>query len=175
MLLSEQRLRLNRGKWPMTKCLLYPLCNHISHKILSRTGLRLNPVVISLAAAYLVAGTYSLLHNPQVDTFTVEEWMWGIRDGYFGQMLSTFMKHGGLPAVDPVQVVPFTPQEWWWSMRDGYVGDMIEQSWKNGGLVVSESVDDLAPTTILPEEWAWAVKDGYLSDMITHYFKHGGL
>ena len=60
-------------------------------------------------------------------------------------------------------------------MRDGYVGDMIEQSWKNGGLVVSESVDDLAPTTFLPEEWAWAVKDGYLNNMITHYFKHGGL
>lgn len=160
---------------PMTKYFLSSLQLFISNKILSRTGLRLNPVVISIAAVYLVAGTYSLLHNPQVDTFTVEEWMWGIRDGYFGQMLSTFMKHGGLPAVDPVQVVPFTPQEWWWSMRDGYVGDMIEQSWKNGGLVVSESVDDLAPTTILPEEWAWAVKDGYLSDMITHNFKHGGL
>lgn len=41
-----------------------------------------------------------MLHNPDVEMFSVQEWWWGIRDGYGGQMLSASLKHGGMLAVD---------------------------------------------------------------------------
>jgi len=137
----------------------------------------LSPVVVSLGAAYLVAGAYTMVHNPGVEVFTPEEFWWGVRDGYAGEMISAFLRHGGLPAVDQVDVSPFTPQEVWWSIRDGYFGDMLAQATKNGGLVeyVDTPVNDIATASFLPEEWYNSVKDGYASDMISHYFKHGGL
>jgi hypothetical protein len=135
----------------------------------------LSPLIISLGAAYFVAGAYTILQNPGVEAFTPEEWFWGIRDGYAGEMVSTFMKHGGLPAVDQVAFTPFTPQEWWWSLRDGYMSDMISQTAKNGGLIIDAPVDEIATSAFLPEEWSASIKDGYATEMISHYFKHGGL
>lgn len=144
-----------------------------------KSAFNLTPAVATLGAAYLVAGAYTMLHNPGVETFTAQEWYWGIRDGYAGDMISAFVRHGGLPAVDPIEVTPFTPQEFWWSLRDGYFGDMVAQVAKNGGLVnypdAPVDVDEICATAFLPEEWSSAIKDGYASDMISHYFKHGGL
>jgi len=141
-----------------------------------KSTFKLNPVVVSLGAAYLAAGAWSMVHHPGVEPFTAQEWAWGIRDGYAGEMIQTFMKHGGMPAVDQVDVTPFTPQEWWWSVRDGYFSEMFAQSAKNGGLVVYDApVEDIVTAQFLPEEWSNAIKDGYASDMISHYFKHGGL
>lgn len=139
-----------------------------------------NPVYLSLAVAYLIAGVFSVSHNPGVEAFTAEEWWWSIRDGYAGDMIYSFLKYGGLPTVDPfvADVTPFTPQEWWWSLRDGYFGDMLAQSVKNGGMVSTcsdSSMEDSVTLAILPEEWSYAVKDGYLSNILSHYFKHGGL
>lgn len=141
----------------------------------------LNPLYLSLALAYLIAGAYSISHNPGVDAFTAEEWYWSIRDGYVGDMISSFLKYGGLPAIDPAvshDVTPFTPQEWWWSLRDGYFGDIMAQSIKHGGFVsnsLDSSIDDSVTLAFVPEEWKFAVKDGYLSNMVSHYFKNGGL
>jgi hypothetical protein len=148
-----------------------------SRLILNRKStFKLNPVVVSLGAAYLAAGAWSMVHHPGVEPFTAQEWAWGIRDGYAGEMIQTFMKHGGMPAVDQVDVTPFTPQEWWWSVRDGYFSEMFSQSAKNGGLVVYDApVEDIVTAQFLPEEWSNAIKDGYASDMISHYFKNGGL
>ena len=147
-------------------------------------------MAVSLAAAYLVGGVYTVAHNPGVEMFTPQEWWWGIRDGYAEEMMSSMIKYGGLPAIDPSSITPFTPQEVWWSVRDGYFGELFSQSLKNGGLVDADTtlamddtvsvlnslaMDDVSTVPFLPEEWRSAVKDGYLSDMISHYFKHGGL
>ena len=148
---------------------------------LHSSGIRLNPLAVSFAAAYLVGGAFTVAHISGAELFTPQEWMWGIRDGYAGEMFSSFVRYGGLPAVDPVAVTPFTPQEIWWSVRDGYFGELISQSVKNGGLVdytdasTAMAIDDIGTIPFLPEEWSNAVKDGYLSDMISHQFKHGGL
>jgi len=148
---------------------------------LHSSGIRLNPLAVSLAAAYLVGGAFTVAHISGAELFTPQEWMWGIRDGYAGEMFSSFVRYGGLPAVDPVAVTPFTPQEIWWSVRDGYFGELISQSVKNGGLVdytdasTAMAMDDIVTIPFLPEEWSNAVKDGYLADMISHQFKHGGL
>lgn len=119
----------------------------------SKSTFNLTPVVASLGAAYLVAGAYTMLNNPGVEVFTPQEWFWAIRDGYAGDMVSVFLKHGGLPAVDPVSVSAFTPQEWWWAMRDGYMGEMISQASKNGGLITyaDAPIDDIATAPFLPE------------------------
>ena len=131
-----------------------------------------------------------MAHNPGVEMFTPQEWWWGVRDGYAGEMMSSMVKYGGLPAIDQLSVTPFTPQEVWWSVRDGYFGELFSQSLKNGGLVdvdtslamddavtvlKSVAMDDTVTVPFLPEEWTSAVKDGYLSDMISHYYKNGGL
>jgi len=66
----------------------------------SKSAFNPTPVFITLGAVYLIAGAYSMLHNPDVEMFSVQEWWWGIRDGYGGQMLSASLKHGGMLAVD---------------------------------------------------------------------------
>jgi len=57
--------------------------------------------------------------------FTMDEWAWSLRDGYFFDML----KHGGLNAEVGDGLTPFTFQEWGWAARDGYFFDMF----KHGG------------------------------------------
>eukprot|EP00553_Chaetoceros_curvisetus_P007908 CAMPEP_0204614212 /NCGR_PEP_ID=MMETSP0717-20131115/1984_1 /ASSEMBLY_ACC=CAM_ASM_000666 /TAXON_ID=230516 /ORGANISM="Chaetoceros curvisetus" /LENGTH=256 /DNA_ID=CAMNT_0051626825 /DNA_START=21 /DNA_END=791 /DNA_ORIENTATION=+ len=136
------------------------------------------PYLFAASAAYILVGLYALSQNPGVEPFTAQEYLWSIRDGYFGDMIMQTLKHGGLRPVEDAVILPFTPQEWWWALRDGYVFEMMEQSAKNGGLVVdASSVNDidLAYNPFLPEEWGMAVRDGYLSDMISHYMRNGGL
>lgn len=146
----------------------------------SSLGHQLNPTpyLLTAAAAYILAGLHVLSQNPGVEPFTAQEYLWSIRDGYFGEMVMQTVQHGGLQPVEDTSILLFTPQEWWWSLRDGYLFEMIEQSAKNGGLVVDASSAgnvDLGNNPFLPEEWGMAVRDGYLSDMISHYMRHGGL
>eukprot|EP00557_Chaetoceros_sp_GSL56_P005064 CAMPEP_0176497868 /NCGR_PEP_ID=MMETSP0200_2-20121128/11982_1 /TAXON_ID=947934 /ORGANISM="Chaetoceros sp., Strain GSL56" /LENGTH=243 /DNA_ID=CAMNT_0017895967 /DNA_START=105 /DNA_END=833 /DNA_ORIENTATION=+ len=136
------------------------LRSKIAQKQKQSTSLFLNPVYASLAAAYLIAGAYSISHSPGIDAFTAEEWWWSIRDGYVLDLISSFMKYGGLPAIDPtvsvVDITPFTLQEWWWSLRDGYFGDILAQSFKNGGMIsasLDSSIEDGVALAFLPEEW----------------------
>lgn len=137
------------------------------------------PYLLTATAAYLCMGLYTLSQNPGVEPFTAQEYLWSIRDGYFGEMVMQTIRHGGLRPVEDLTILPFTPQEWWWALRDGYIFEMMEQSVKNGGLVADASsindLDDLLYTPFLPEEWGMAVRDGYLSDMISQYMRHGGL
>jgi len=134
-------------------------------------------VYLGVALFYLAA-LLSVLHplSPTVLPFTGQEWLWSIRDGYVGDMISQTMKYGGLvsDSVDVATAVPFSGQEWWWSIRDGYVGDMIAHSTKYGGLV-SDSAESVTAVSFTGQEWLWAVRDGYVGDMVACSLKNGGL
>jgi len=136
----------------------------------------MNPVFASMFAVYLASSIANLNHQPGVDTFTMQEVWWAVRDGYLNELVSQFMKNGGLAAVDfdSGVVLPFTSDEWMWSIRDGYFGAMVTSNLKNGGL---EAVD-FDSGTILPftsDEWMWSIRDGYFGTMLTNYLKNGGL
>ena len=89
------------------------------------------PMIMALAAIYLATKAISLSH-PEAMSFTSEEWWWAIRDGYLNDMLVSYMKTGGLSALDPA--VPFTSEEWFWAAKDGYLNDMLSHYFRNGGL-----------------------------------------
>lgn len=133
---------------------------------------------LAVAALYISSGLISMANNP--DAFTAQEWMYAVRDGYLGDMVSQYLKYGGLSpmAESTASVLPFTPQEWFWSIRDGYFGDLLSEYQKSGGLSI-EGVDmgeDIITTSrFTSEEWSMAIKNGYLSDMIEHYMRNGGL
>ena len=76
---------------------------------------------------------------------TIQEWWWSIRDGYVGEMISEYQKHGGLLSV----------------LEDG------------NQAIGSEDI--ILPSSFTTQEWSYAAKDGYLSDMIEHYMRNGGL
>lgn len=144
----------------------------------------LNPVFLALFALYVSSGMFSLAHsNP--DTFTMQEWMYAIQGGYLDDMVSQYIKYGGLSpltssSLDTSVVLTMSLQEWMWSIRDGYVGNMFTEYQNHGGLLsfIEEGTDpdDLILTTPLTtEEWSFAVKGGYLTDMIGHYMRNGGL
>ncbi len=144
--------------------------------------LGLNPIFLTVLALYISSGVISLAHN-NPDAFTVQEWMYAAKGGYLDDLVSQYIKYGGLSPMTSVidsadtaapMVVPFTPQEWWWSLRDGYLGNMISEYQTNGGLSVVDAGEGMvAPFTT--QEWSNAIKDGYLSDMIEHYMRNGGL
>ena len=79
--------------------------------------------------------------------FTLQEWVWSVKNGYLDHMLGHNFRHGGLAAVDaasstsgssagfvPQPALPMTLQEWSWAARDGYLPDMIRQSYRSGAL-----------------------------------------
>lgn len=133
---------------------------------------------------YLSSGLFSLAHN-NPDSFTMQEWWYAIRGGYLDDMVSQYMKYGGLSPIAPTSdeinmILPITLQEWWWSIRDGYVGKLASEYQNYGGLmtVVEEgsNPEDLVFTTPLTsEDWSFASRDGYLPYLITHYLRNGGL
>lgn len=165
----------------------------------SVSSMNSTPFLLSAAVIYTMAGIMGTLQHPVVEPFTTQEWMYAIRDGYYGEMLLQYMKHGGFQLINDnnnYTILPFTLQEWWWAIRDGYLPEMIDQSMKNGGLLSgymttstaattttgmtlsSSCVDDTSIpmyTPFLLEEYKMALKDGYLNQMISHYIKHGGL
>lgn len=143
-----------------------------------------NPIFLSVLAVYLSSGLFSLAHN-NPDSFTMQEWWYAIRGGYLDDMVSQYMKYGGLSPIAPTSdeinmILPITLQEWWWSIRDGYVGKLASEYQNYGGLmtVVEEgsNPEDLVFTTPLTsEDWSFASRDGYLPYLITHYLRNGGL
>ena len=87
-------------------------------------------------AIYMASSISALNHQPGVDPFTSQEILWAARDGYIGDLLTQFVKNGGLASLDVSSsaVLPFTPEEWMWSIRDGYFGNMMTDYIRNGGL-----------------------------------------
>jgi len=95
--------------------------------------------VYAVFTAITFAVSSSLSHNANVESFTSQEWMWALRDGYLDTMVSAFVKNGGFISemntfnVDTMHV-PFTTEEWMWSIRDGYFDDMVQASFRQGGI-----------------------------------------
>ena len=87
---------------------------------------------------FLVLACGSMLlanaNNPDVVPFTFEEITWAARDGYLDDMMSHFLRNGGLLVSDADPAVPFTFQEVAWAARDGYLDDLVSHFMRNGGL-----------------------------------------
>lgn len=143
----------------------------------------LNPVFLAVFAVYVSSGLFSLAHN-NPDTFTMQEWMYAVQGGYLDDLVSQYLKYGGLSPLDSVSadgsvVLTMTPQEWLWSIRDGYFFNMVSEYQNNGGLMSfvedGTDVDLLQSTPFTTSEWGNAMKDGYLTNMVDHYMRNGGL
>lgn len=136
-----------------------------------------------LYAAILIAmAGHPMSSTDEVLPFTGQELWWSIRDGYILDLVSHYLRHGGLSVGESAigsadAVAMLTPQEWWWATRDGYLADAVSHVGRNGGLLIGEggiaADDTVAPFTM--NEWGMAAKDGYLGNMISHYFRNGGL
>ena len=87
-------------------------------------------------AIYAASSISALNHQSGVDSFTSQEIMWAARDGYLSDLISQFVKNGGLASMDisSSAIVPFTGEEWIWSIKDGYFGTMMTDYLRNGGL-----------------------------------------
>ena len=132
------------------------------------------------AALVIAMAGHPVASTDEVLPFTAQEVWWSIRDGYALDLMSHYLRHGGLSvgesAFGPNAVAMLTPQEWWWAVRDGYLGDAMAHVGRNGGLLVGDSIS--AEDAVLPftsSEWAMAAKDGYLGNMIGHWFRNGGV
>ena len=157
----------------------------IRNNKLSPLSVGFNPVFLTIVAIYLSSGFFSLIHN-NPDAFTMQEWMYALQGGYLDDMVSQYMKYGGLSPITPIVadensmvVVPITLQEIWWSLRDGYFGRLMTEYQNYGGLLSivdgSPEKDLLIATPFTSEEWTSALRDGYLPTMIAHYVRNGGL
>uniref|UniRef100_A0A7S2EQI0 Uncharacterized protein n=1 Tax=Trieres chinensis TaxID=1514140 RepID=A0A7S2EQI0_TRICV len=98
--------------------------------------------ILALACLYAAAVLSSVGSSSQlpldVVPFTPQEWWWSVRDGYVGDMVSQYVKNGGL-VVSSNDIGEFTSpsataEEWMWAMRGGYVGDMVSHVFRNGGI-----------------------------------------
>jgi hypothetical protein len=132
------------------------------------------------AALVISMAGHPVASSDEVLPFTAQEVWWSIRDGYAFDLMSHFLRHGGLSVGESTfgsnAVAMLTPQEWWWAVRDGYLGDAMAHVGRNGGLLVGDSMS--AEDAVLPftsSEWAMAAKDGYLGNMIDHWFRNGGI
>lgn len=132
------------------------------------------------AALVIFMAGHPVTSTDQVLPFTAQEVWWSIRDGYAFDIMSHYLRHGGLSidetAFGSDSVALLTPQEWWWSIRDGYFGDAMSHVGRNGGLLVGDNIS--AEDAVLPftsSEWAMAAKDGYLGNMMGHWFRNGGV
>lgn len=96
----------------------------------------MSPVFVSMFAVYMASSIVTLNQQPGVDSFTSHEFLWAARDGYVSDLISQFVKNGGLASIDISggAVLPFTAEEWMWSIRDGYFGTMMTDYLRNGGL-----------------------------------------
>lgn len=131
-----------------------------------------------LSTAVVISSVNQGANGGQVLPFTAQELIWSVRDGYFPDLVSHFMHHGGLLVGDSAAapVASLAPQEWWFAARDGYLGDAVAHVSRNGGLLIGDapSPEDVA-VPFTAQEWAVATRDGYLGNMMSHYWRNGGL
>jgi len=96
----------------------------------------MSPVFVSMFAVYMASSIVTMNSQPGVDPFTSQEFWWATKDGYISDLVSQFVKNGGLSSIDVTNsaVMPFTAEEWMWSIRDGYFGTMMTDYLRNGGI-----------------------------------------
>eukprot|EP00980_Cylindrotheca_fusiformis_P028693 scaffold22638_cov138-Cylindrotheca_fusiformis.AAC.5 len=132
-------------------------------------------ISVSLAMVALTVCATGLIHNdPAVAPFTLQEWWWSIRDGYFPLMIKEYYENGGL-ATAQSEATPFTMQEVWWAVKGGFFNDMAAHYFRNGGLGLAgdEQMASSAPFT--SQEWLFAAQGGYLDHILSQTFVNGGL
>lgn len=142
--------------------------------IVMTTGTNLVAVSLTLVVLAALASGISAVHLDS-SPFTLQEVWWSIRDGYFFQLVSHYIRHGGLATMDyDTETTSFSLQEWWWAVKGGYISTMADHYFRNGGLATAPgSLPESASLTL--QEWTKALKDGYIDQMILHNFKHAGL
>ncbi|KAL3795159.1 hypothetical protein HJC23_007387, partial [Cyclotella cryptica] len=93
----------------------------------------IKPAYLAIAALYPVL-VVSLFQTANTDPgtqsrivpFTTQEVWWAIRDGYVVDLMSAWLKNGGLVILDDfVGTSSSMPQEVWWSIRDGYLSNLF--------------------------------------------------
>lgn len=62
----------------------------------SKEMMALTTVVTMVVASSMWMNTFPTSSDAAVQPFTIEEWRWAIRDGYFNTMVAHYMRHGGL-------------------------------------------------------------------------------
>lgn len=128
---------------------------------------------ISLGLVFLAVCMTGLTYNdPNVASFTAQEWWWSIRDGYLPMMLKEYYQSGGL-ATAQSEATPFTMQEVVWAVKGGYLDTLAAHYFRNGGLAMEEQLVASAPFT--PQEWFSALQGGYLDQILSQTFMNGGL
>jgi hypothetical protein len=132
-----------------------------------------------VCAVVLAAGMAGTSAGGDAVPFTAQEVWWAARDGYIGDLMSHYLRNGGLsvPDSDLVSsgVSALTPQEWWWAARDGYLDDAVSHVSRYGGILLGDasSADAVSPFT--GQEWGMAARDGYLGNMFSAMWKNGGI
>jgi len=93
-----------------------------------------SPVFALTLSIYLASSIANANHQAGVDALSMQEVWWAVRDGYMSDLVSQFVKNGGLAAidVDSSNVLPFTSEEWTYSIRDGYFGTMMTHHLRDG-------------------------------------------
>lgn len=93
----------------------------------------IKPAYLAIAALYTMA-VISLFQPAEMDPgtlsgvvpFTTQEVWWAIRDGYVVDLMSAWLKNGGLVLSDEtVAASSLMPREVWWSIRDGYSSNLL--------------------------------------------------
>ncbi|KAL3802230.1 hypothetical protein HJC23_001774 [Cyclotella cryptica] len=93
----------------------------------------IKPAYLAIAALYAVL-VVSLFQTANTDPgtlsrvvpFTTQEVWWAIRDGYVVDLMSAWLKNGGLVISDDfLGTSSLMPQEVWWSIRDGYSSNLF--------------------------------------------------
>ncbi|KAL7485252.1 hypothetical protein ACHAW6_010852 [Cyclotella cf. meneghiniana] len=93
----------------------------------------IKPAYLAIAALYTMA-VISLFQPAEMDPgtlsgvvpFTTQEVWWAIRDGYVVDLMSAWLKNGGLVLSDEIVAASsLMPREVWWSIRDGYSSNLL--------------------------------------------------
>eukprot|EP00804_Cyclotella_cryptica_P006879 CCRYP_020805-RA/>CCRYP_020805-RA protein AED:0.25 eAED:0.24 QI:0/0/0/1/1/1/2/0/129 len=93
----------------------------------------IKPAYLTIAALYamLVVSLFQTANTDpgtlsRVVPFTTQEVWWAIRDGYAVDLMSAWLKNGGLVISDDfLGASSLMPQEVWWSIRGGYSSNII--------------------------------------------------
>jgi len=170
---------------PLLQCKRPPLLSFLRYSALSNSksanGMQQTSILAAglVCAVVLAAGMAGTSAGGDAVPFTAQEVWWAARDGYIGDLMSHYLRNGGLsvPDSDLVSsgVSALTPQEWWWAARDGYLDDAVSHVSRYGGILLGDasSADAVSPFT--GQEWGMAARDGYLGNMFSAMWKNGGI
>lgn len=90
---------------------------------------------LTIAFLALTCASMLLSHsNPNVEPFTLQEIMWAAKGGYLDDLVSHFVRNGGL-LVGDADVMPITFNEVVMATRGGYLDDLVHHWIQNGGMI----------------------------------------